>query len=60
MTAIHPSAESAIHKPFRFENGPVRFSETVGDIFFNVSLNPKLRSRTTVHRGDETSSSGFG
>jgi hypothetical protein len=32
----------------RFKNGPTRFSETVGEIFFSASLSPKLRSRAKV------------
>jgi hypothetical protein len=36
----------------RFKNGPTRFSETVGEIFFSASLNPKLRS-PEIRGGDE-------
>jgi hypothetical protein len=33
--------------------GPAGFSETVGEIFFSASLNPKLRRRAKVCGGDE-------
>jgi len=46
--------------PLRFENGALRFSVTVGEIFFNAALKPKLLNRAKVRGGDETSSSGFG
>jgi hypothetical protein len=45
----------------RFKNGPARFSETVGEIFFSASLNPKLRSRAKIRGGDENQHAvGFG